>query len=63
MQYKKEQFANKGRDTFFNGYIEDKFKGIYREFWAKDTTLFLKCHFYILINILLNYYIFTRSGN
>ena len=24
-QYKKEQFANKGRDTLLNGYTKDKF--------------------------------------
>ena len=63
IQYKKEQFINKGKDTFFNSYTKDKFQSIYYKFQARGATLFIKYYFYILINILLSYYIFTYSGN
>ena len=63
IQCKKEQFINKGRDTLFNSYIKDKFKGVCYKLQAKGAALSLKCYFCMLINILLGHYIFTHSGN
>jgi len=54
---------DKDRDTFFNGYTENKFKGVCRELWAKGAALSLKCYFYILVNILLDYYMLTYNSN
>jgi len=30
-QREKDQFADKGRDTLLDGYIEDEFKNVYRQ--------------------------------
>jgi hypothetical protein len=45
-----------------NGYIEDEFKSVCRELWARGDSL-LECYLYILIDILLGYYILTCGGN
>ena len=63
VQHKKEQFIDKGRDTLFNGYTKDEFKGVYCELQARGTALSLECHFRMLVNILLGHYMFTCSGN
>ena len=62
-QCEKEQFINKGRDTLFNSYTKDKFKGVYCELQARGAALSLKCYFRILVNILLGHYILTYSSN
>ena len=63
IQYKKEQFSNKGRDALFNSYTEDKFKGVCCKFQARGTASSLECHFHILVNILLGHYILIYSSN
>ena len=63
IQYKKEHFANKGRDTLLNGYIKDEFKGVCCELQARGAALSLKYYFYILVNILLGHYMLTRGSN
>ncbi|OCK76547.1 hypothetical protein K432DRAFT_408085 [Lepidopterella palustris CBS 459.81] len=59
---KREQFADKGRDTLLDGYTEKKFTSIYHKLWARGGIL-LECHFYTLIDLLLGHYIHTRGGN
>ncbi|OCK73784.1 hypothetical protein K432DRAFT_387196 [Lepidopterella palustris CBS 459.81] len=44
----REQFADKGRDTLLNGYIEEEFES---------------CHFCTLVDFLLGYYMLTRGGD
>ena len=56
IQHKKEQFANKGRDTLFNSYTKDKFQSVYYKFQARGVALFIKYHFHMLINILSGHY-------
>ena len=62
-QYKKEQFANKGRDTLFNSYTKNKFQSVYHKLQARGAASSIECYFYTLINILLGHYILTYSGN
>ena len=63
MQYKKKQFVDKGRNTLFNSYTENKFKNICCKLWDKGTALFLRCYFYIFVDILLGHYMLTCSSN
>ena len=42
--------------------MEDKFKSVYRELWARGDSL-LECHLYTLVDILLGHYILTHGGN
>jgi len=63
MQRKKEQFADKGRDTFLNGNTKDKFKSVCHELWARGSASSLEYYFRTLIDILLGYYMLTYGGN
>jgi hypothetical protein len=45
-----------------DGYMEDEFKSVCRELWARGDSL-LEYYLYILIDILLGYYMLTYSGN
>ena len=54
-----EQFADKSRDTLLNEYNEKKFEQIYHKLWAQEAVSSSEYHFYILMNILLNYYMLT----
>ena len=62
-QRKKEQFANKGRDTLLNGYTKEEFQSVCRELQTRGAVSFLECYFRTLVNILLGYYILTCGGN
>jgi hypothetical protein len=44
-----------------DGYMEDEFKSVCRELWARGDSL-LEYYLYILIDILLGYYMLTYSG-
>ena len=43
-QREKEQFADKGRDTLLDSYIEDEFERVCHELWAQGDSS-LECHF------------------
>ena len=45
-----------------DGYIEDEFKSVCRELWARGDSL-PECHLCTLVDILLGYYILTHGGN
>ena len=62
-QRKKEQFANKGKDTLLDGYTKDEFQSVYRKLWARGAASSTECYFRTLVDILLSHYILTRGGD
>ena len=61
-QRDKEQFADKGRDTLLDGYMEDEFESVCRELWARGGSS-PGCYLRTLVDILLSHYMLTRGGD
>ena len=59
---KKEQFADKGRDTLLDGYNEDEFEQVCHELWTRGSSS-PERHFRTLVDILLGHYMLTRGGD
>ena len=56
----KALYVDKGQDILLNGYTEEEFERVYRKLQARGDKS-PEYHFRILINLLLSYYILTRS--
>lgn len=59
-QQDKAHYADKGRDTLFDGYSEREFEQVCHELWAHSATA-PECHLRTLVDLLLGHYILTRG--
>lgn len=62
MKRQKDQFADKGRDTLLDGYLEQDFEQICHQLWAHSEKS-LECHFRTLVDLLLGHYMLARGGD
>jgi hypothetical protein len=61
-QRKKEQFADKGRDTLLDGYNREQFEKVCESLWAHGD-ISPECHFRTLVDFLLSHYMLTRGSD
>ena len=62
-QKEKENYADKGRDTILDGYVEEEFKRVCHKLWAHSHVSSPECHFCTLVDMLLSHYMLTRGGD